>query len=143
MAEESVGPARSAEDLFNPEGAKQKAPDFLDRPQRANDPAALKEKALTDKQRELQSENDLRAVLSTDEGVRMVARIIGGPCGWNLPYFHASNSVMCEVAGRRSIARQLEEWISNCDLQLWFAVRTELERERPKPKTSEKKGRAP
>lgn len=131
--EEGVGAAGSAEELFDPEGSRQAPPLGLDKPQRAGDAAALRRKAVEDKQTELSQENDLRAVLATPEGVRLLARIIGGPCGWNLPHWHASNSVMCEIAGRRSIAYQLEQWISDVDLERWFAVRRELEKLRPKP----------
>lgn len=137
--EEYSGPPRSAEELFEPNAGKPDDADrFLDRPQRTADPKALRKKALSDKQKELSEENDLKAVLATPEGVRFIARLIGGPCGWNLPYYHASNSVMCEVAGRRSIGYQLEQWISDCDLELWFRVRRELELLRPKPRSSEK-----
>lgn len=139
LPEEYAGPARSAEELFDPAAKADSTDQFLDRPQRTADPKALKKKALTDKQRELSEENDLKAVLATPEGVRFIARLIGGPCGWNLPYYHASNSVMCEVAGRRSIGYQLEQWISDCDLELWFRVRRELEMIRPKPEMSKRK----
>jgi hypothetical protein len=136
--ENPVGPASSAEELFSPDKKPDGTEKFLDRPQRSNDRVQLKEKAISDKQKALQDENDLRAVLLMPEGVRFIAKIIAGPCGWNLPYFHPSNSVMCEVAGRRSIAYQLEQWICDVDLSLWNAVRAELEKSRPKPKTSEK-----
>lgn len=138
---EPAGPASNAEELFDPHGARRKPEGFLDPRARANDPQALRKKAISDKQRTLNDENDLRTILSTEEGVRFVARLIAGPCGWNLPHFHASNSVMCEVAGRRSIAYQLEQWISDVDVELWFAVRRELEKQRPKPKTSESKSK--
>jgi hypothetical protein len=137
--EEAAGPATSAESLFEPGKKPDPTDKFLDRPQKSNDPKALKEKALSDKQKDLQAENDLRAILATDEGVRFVARVIAGPCGWNAPYWSPSNSVMCEIAGRRSIAYQLEQWICDVELSLWFRVRSELERERPKPETSKKK----
>lgn len=136
MTEDVVGPARTAEELFDPE--KTPDPKFLDKPQQSANPKALREKAVSDKARELQDENDLRAVLTTAEGVRFVARLIAGPCGWNQPYYQPNNSSMCEVAGRRSIAFQLEQWISNTDLELWFSVRRELEKSRPKPETSKK-----
>lgn len=129
---------RDAEELFNPETSRPDGTEiFLDKPVNASDVPALKQKALNDKQRALKEENDLRAVLATPEGVRFVARLITA-CGWNTPHFHTSNSVMCEVAGRRSIAWQVEQWISDTELSLWFAVRRELETVRPKPKTSER-----
>jgi len=113
---------------------------FLDKPQNVSDAPALKEKAISDNARSLRDENDFRAVLSMPEGVRVIAKIIER-CGWNAPYFHPNNSQMCEVAGRRSIAWQLEQAISDVDLELWFAVRRELEMLRPKPATSERPSR--
>jgi hypothetical protein len=138
MTSDSRAP-RNANELFEgPDAEKADGTEqFLDKPHNTADPRSLKRKQLSDKQKELSEENDLRAVLSTPEGVRLIARIIGGPCGWNLPHFHTSNSIMCEIAGRRSIGYQLENWISDVDLQLWFAVRQELEKQRPKPKTSQ------
>lgn len=131
---------RDAQELFDPEAHKPDATDaFLDTPVKTNDPKALRAKALSDKQKELREEGDLREVLATKAGVRLIARIIGGPCGWNLPYFHPSNSWMSEIAGRRSVGYQLEQWISDADLTLWFAVRRELEVMRPKPKTTAEK----
>ncbi len=132
---DSVGPARSAEDLTQPEREQRErtiGPPSLVQPQRTNDPVQLREKALSDRQQQLQEENDLRVVLATEEGVRFAARLISA-CGWNLPHFNPSNSVMCEIAGRRSIAWQIEGWISDVELKLWFAVRAELERARPRP----------
>lgn len=130
---------RTADDLDrDPQVEPDKTPAFLDAPVNASDPKQLKAKALTDKSRALKEENDVRAVLGTPAGVRFVARLICS-CGWNAPYFMPNNSAMCEVAGRRSIAWQLEQWISDTDLSLWFAVRRELEGSRVKPKTSERR----
>ena len=126
---------RNAEELFDPE--REPEPRVLDRPPRTNDPVALRDKAISDKARELEEENDLREVLASPAGRRMLARVILA-CGWNMPYFHASNSAMCEIAGRRSIAYQIEQWVSNADLKLWFAVREELEKARPKPEKKPK-----
>lgn len=131
---------KNAEELFDPDASKpDPAEHILDTPPKSNDSKDLRKRAISQKTRDLNEEGDLRAVLSTDSGVRFLARLIGGPCGWNQPYYHPSNSTMCEVAGRRSIAYQLEQWISDADLDLWFAVRRELEKTRPKPKTSEKR----
>ena len=132
---------RSAEELTadpQEEGKPDSTAAFLDKPQNAADAPALRERAISDKSKALKLENDVRAVLATPAGVRFVARLVE-VCGWSTPYFHPSNSVMCEIAGRRSIAYQLEQWISDVDLNLWFAVRKELEQIRPKPKTSEKR----
>lgn len=130
---------RSADDLDrDPQAEPEKTPVFLDAPVNASDPKQLKAKAITDKSRALKEENDVRAVLSTPEGVRLIARLIG-MCGWNAPYFSPNNSTMCEIAGRRSIAWQLEQLISDAELSLWFAVRRELELTRVKPKTSERR----
>lgn len=130
---------RSADDLDrDPQVEPEKVPEFLDAPVNASDPKQLKAKALNDKARALKEENDIRAVLATPAGVRLIARLIS-TCGWNAPYFTPNNSTMCEIAGRRSIAWQLEQWISDADLSLWFAVRRELETTRTKPKTSERR----
>lgn len=139
--DEPVGIPRTAEELFDPSSRK---PEVLpiDTPPNSADPKQLRTKAVRDKQKEITDENDLRAVLSTPEGVRLVAKIIAEPCGWNMPYFHPSNSTMCEVAGRRSVAYQLESWICNVDLKFWEPVRRELEKYRPKPE-KKKPGSAP
>lgn len=130
---------RSADDLDrDPQAEPEKVPEFLDAPVNASNPLQLKAKALNDKARALKEENDIRAVLTTPAGVRFIARLIL-TCGWNAPYFTPNNSTMSEIAGRRSIAWQVEQWISDADLSLWFAVRRELETTRVKPKTSERR----
>lgn len=139
MAEEPAGSPSSTEELLDPDARKSDSVDqILDKPIPTNDPKALKKKGLSDKARDLEQEADLRTVLATVQGVRFMARLIEA-CGWNQPYFHPSNSFMCEIAGRRSIAYQLEQWISDADLALWIRVRSELEKSRPKPKSSEKR----
>lgn len=131
---------RTAEELFDPDGAKeQDVEKVLDRVN-ASDPQQVRKSATRAKIREIEGENDLREVLASPAGVRLIARIIEA-CGWATPYFHPSNSVMSEVAGRRSIAWQLENWISDADVELWIAVRRQLESVRPKPKTSERRSR--
>lgn len=130
---------RSAEELFDPDGQQSDGTErIIDGPVRAADPKALKRKALNDKAEEFTDEADLREVLAipSGAGARFIARVIEA-CGWNTPHFHPSNSMMCEIAGRRSIAWQLEQWTSDANLELWFAVRAELEKKRPKPKTSQ------
>ncbi|MDB6107847.1 MAG: hypothetical protein JWO52_7846 [Gammaproteobacteria bacterium] len=131
---------RNADEL-DPDAKPDRSESFLDKPQNVSDAPALKEKAISDKVRWLRDENDLRAVLLMPEGVRVIAQIIER-CGWNTPYFHPNNSHMSEIAGRRSIAWQLEQAISDVDLELWFAVRRELETLRPKPVTSVSKPRS-
>lgn len=127
---------QTAEELFDPDARKPDGTEvFLDQPVNASDPKQLKARAISDKAKELKEENDIRAVLSTPSGIRFVSRLVNA-CGWNMPYYMPHNGAMCEVAGRRSIAWQLEQWISDTDLSLWFAVRRELELGRVKPKTS-------
>jgi hypothetical protein len=133
-------PDKDANELFrDPEENARKDPldDIIDRG-KTNDPAKLKEKALSDKNRELQAENDLKAILVTPQGVRFVVRLLQR-CGIDQPNFHPSNSVMCEIAGRRQIGNDVRDWIKNCDLSFWFAVEKEFESVRPKPKSSEKR----
>lgn len=130
---------QTAEELFDPDARKPDGTEaFLDQPVNASDPKQLKAKALDDKSRALKEENDILAVLGTDAGVRFVARLILA-CGWNAPYYMPNNSAMCEIAGRRSIAWQLEQWVKDTGLPLWFAVEQELEQTRVKPKTSERR----
>lgn len=127
----------TADDLDrDPQAQPEKELAFLDKPVNASDATQLKSKAISDKARALKEEGDLRAVLASPAGVRFMARLIN-TCGWNAPHFNPNNSFMCENAGRRSIAWQLEQWISDADLSLWIAVRRELEETRVKPKTSE------
>lgn len=128
---DAVPPARSAEDLTDPEGERQTPVRGTDRRVRAGDAAELRKKQVDDKERQLQEERDLVEVASTPAGRRFLARLIVA-CGWNQPHFHPSNSIMCEVAGRRSIAFQLEQWLSDADLDLFLGVRRELEALRPK-----------
>lgn len=132
---------KNAEQLMDPDArGPDPSDEFLDPATNAADPKELRRRAISDKAREFAEEADLRYVLSSEQGQRFVARVIG-VCGWNMPFFNPSNSWMCETAGRRSIAWQLEQWISNADLSLWFAVRRELEKQRVKPKTSERGGK--
>jgi hypothetical protein len=130
---------RSAEELFDPDYTPDES--ATEPRRRTGDVRTLHKQAERDKIEEFTDEADLREVLAipSGAGIRFIARLIAGPCGWNTPYFHPSNSVMCETAGRRSIGYQLEQWICNADPELWAAVRAELEKTRPKPKTSQRK----
>lgn len=131
---------RSAEELFDPDYAKPDPDEaIIGRPTSTINPKQLKRKALSDTAHQLTEEADICELLAlpSGAGVRFIARLIES-CGWNLPHFHPSNSIMSEVAGRRSIAWQVENWVSDSGLENWFAVRRELEVKRPKPKTSER-----
>ena len=138
---EEYRPPRNAEELFDPEGQQ---PDdvsaLIERPNAA-DTKTLRRKAVSDKAQEFTDEADLRELLAlpSGAGVRFLARLLGH-CNWNAEHFHPSNSVMSYAAGRRSICRDLENWVSDADVRLWLEVRLELEKQRPKPKTSEKRG---
>ncbi len=129
--------ARSAEDLTRDPQAEDK-PDaanrLTERPRKTNDPKALKKQALDDKAKQLQEEADLRWVLSLANGVRFIARVMG-ICGADESAFHPSNSVMCEIAGRRSIARQIKNWCRDADFELWVKVDREIEAGRAKATT--------
>ena len=98
----------------------------------AADPLAQKESRLTELQIRVKEENDIRAVLATPEGRRLIVRVFD-ICGRNTPYFHPNNSTMSEIAGRRSIAFQIENWIRDVDHTLWQAVDVEIESTRPRP----------
>lgn len=129
---------RTAEELFNPESVETDNLDTLLDRSNAADAPRLKRKAAADKTKELDDEADLREVLSIPGGVRFLARLLEH-CHWGQEHFHPSNSVMCYAAGRRSLCRDLENWISDADLELWLRVRRQLELKRPKPKTSQKR----
>jgi hypothetical protein len=126
-------PDRSAEDLQRDPQAKDEPDSLVPAARKTNDPKALKKQALDDKAKALAEEVDLRSVLATMAGVRFVARIMG-ICGVDEPYFHPSNSWMCEIAGRRSIGGQIKNWIRDCDFELWPLVDREIEKLRAKPK---------
>ena len=102
---------------------------------RTADVRSLERKATANTIAEITDENDICEVLAiaSGAGVRFMSRLIEA-CGWNTPHFNPSNSVMSEIAGRRSIAWQLEGWISDADVELWVAVRRNLELKRQKPK---------
>ena len=125
---------RNANDLSLDPQAEEKKLDFLDPVVNSADPKQLRKKAISDKNRELQDEADLRTVLGTPAGVRFVARIVGGPCGWGYPHFNPSNSIMSETAGRRSVGWQIEQWVRDADLSFWHQVDRELNELRAKPK---------
>jgi hypothetical protein len=135
-------PPRNADELFDPEGSQPDPVDrILDQPPRTNDPRALKQRAISQKARDLTEENDLRAIVATPEGRRFIVRLLMR-CGIDQPVYHPSNSTMCEIAGRRQIANDLRDWVKNCGLEQWFAVEQEFEQYRPKPKTSERDKKA-
>lgn len=126
---------RNAEELFNPDATPDPVESITGGRVRTSDIASLQRKALADTIAEITDENDIREVLAiaSGAGVRFMARLIEA-CGWNTPHFNPSNSVMSEIAGRRSIAWQLEGWISDADVELWVLVRRTLELKRQKPK---------
>lgn len=126
---------RNAEELFNPDAAPDPDEAITGGRVRTSDVQALQRKAVADTITEITDENDIREVLAiaSGAGVRFVARLIE-TCGWNTPHFNPSNSVMSEIAGRRSIAWQVEGWISDADVELWLIVRRTLEVKRQKPK---------
>lgn len=132
---------RDADELSDPDAHKEdETAAFLDRPQKNSDPRALQTKRVSDKSRDLKEEADLIEVLSTEGGVRFICRLFER-CGLDLPVYHPSNSVMCEVAGRRQVANDLRDWIKNCGLPFWFRIEEEWEQKRAKPKTSERRSK--
>jgi hypothetical protein len=126
---------RSADDLIrDPQEDPEKLPPFLDQPVKSNDPKALKKKATDDKAKLIKQENDIRAILSTEAGVRFVARLLGEICFIDASAFHPNNSTMCNVAGRRQVGQLVKDLIRDCDFELWVKVDRELEVNRPKSK---------
>lgn len=121
---------RSAEELFDPE-AQQPDPDdaITGRGRvRTTDRKTLQRQAVSNAIGDITDENDVREVLSlpSGAGVRFLARLLEH-CNWSAEYFHPSNSVMSYAAGRRSLCRDLENWVSDADLELWISVRRSLE----------------
>lgn len=127
---------RSAEDLDrDPQSAPDKLPPFLEKPTKTNDPQSLKRKAIDDKGKELKQQNDIREFLSTQAGVRFIARLLGEICYLDTSAFHPNNSTMCNIAGRRQVGQTVKELIRDVDFDLWVTVDREIETNRPKPKT--------
>lgn len=134
MADDPVGAASSADELFDPDSKKTADPEFRS----SADRKALRKQATTDKQKQISEENDLRTVLSTSEGVRFVVRLLSR-CGIDQPAFWPDHGQMCEIAGRRQVANDLRDWIKDCGLEVWFKVEDEFEQHRrPKPKEKPK-----
>ena len=133
---------RSAEDLTRDPQEPETAPaEFLDPVVKSNDPKQLKDKALSDRAKELKDESDVRAILATEAGVRFVSRILKDLCSFHAPYWSPNYGEMSNIAGRRQVGGGIIEWVKNADLDQWFKVERELEKSRPKPKTSEPKPR--
>jgi hypothetical protein len=125
---------RSADDLTrDPQEEPERIPTFLEQSRKTNDPKALKKQATDDKGKQIRQENDLRAILTTEAGVRFVARLLSEICFIDAPAFHPNNSTMCNVAGRRQVGQVVKEIIRDCDFDLWVKVDRELESLRPKP----------
>ncbi len=129
---------RSADDLTrDPQAEPERDPPFLDIPAKTNDPKALKAKAISDKGKAIKAENDLREVLSTQAGIRLVARILADICCIEAAAFHPNNSTMCNIAGRRQVGQQIKELIREADFDLWVRVDREIEALKPrKPRSS-------
>lgn len=128
--------ARSADDLNrDPQEPEEKLPAFLDETRSTNDPKKLKKQATDDKAKRIRQENDVRAILATEAGVRFMARLLGEICFIDAPAFHPNNGTMCNIAGRRQVGQAVKDLIRDCDFELWVKVDRELEAGRPKPKT--------
>lgn len=135
---------RNAEDLArdpNEIGKPDPTDAFLDVPSSTTDPKALRQKGVSDKIEELKLENAVRAMIATPGGPMFLAHIIFRICGNDSPYFHTSNSIMSEVAGRRSVGWQLQSMIRDIDYELWAIVDREIEKLRPRPKTQAQRNR--
>ncbi len=129
--------ARSADDLNrDPQEPEEKLPAFLDTARKTNDPKRLNKQATDDKAKRIKEENDVRAVLATEPGLRFVARILSDLCNLDALAFHPQSSVMCNIAGRRQVGQVLKEIIRDCDFDLWVKVDRELETMRPKAQKS-------
>src|ERR1700690_1748473 len=126
---------RGADDLNrDPQDEPENPPPFLERPQKTNDPKALKQKAVDDKAKAIRQENDIRAILGTEAGIRFMARLLGEICFIDASAFHPTSSVMSNIAGRRQVGQQVKEIIREADFELWIRVDREIEQARPKAK---------
>jgi hypothetical protein len=135
-----VSETRSADDLYkDPQDAPEVLPAFLKEPPKTNDPKQLRIKATDDKARELKQQNDIRSILTTESGIRFMARLLCDICYIDQSAFHPNNSTMCNIAGRRQVGQQIKELIRDCDFELWVKVDRVLEEMRPK---SSAKGRS-
>jgi hypothetical protein len=135
---------RNAEDLMrDPDeiGKPDPTDAFLDTPVSTTDPKALRQKGVADKVIEIKLENAVRAIIATPGGPMFLAHVITRMCGGDNPHFHPSNSIMSEIAGRRSVGWQIESMIRDIDYELWITVDREIEKLRPKPKTQAQKNR--
>lgn len=142
---------RSADELTDPDafkedGSRKQDPDvtLLGRRRNAADPKRLQVQATRDAVQEVDDENDLREIvaLASGAGRRFLARLLE-KCNWNAEYFHPSNSVMSYAAGRREVSRVVENWLADAGLEVWIAVRTELEQQRTKPVAQDKRRSTP
>ncbi len=126
---------RSADDLTrDPQDEPEKLPPYLDKPVKTNDPKALKAKATDDKAKEIREQNDIRAILSTEAGVRFMGRILGEFCYIDESVFNPNNAIMSNIAGRRQVGQQIKFAIRDTDFDLWIKVDHQLEERRAKPK---------
>ena len=126
---------RSADDLNrDPQEPPEVLPAFLKEPAKTNDPKELRRKATDDKAKEIKQQNDLRSILSTESGVRFMARLLGEICFIDASAFHPNSSTMSNIAGRRQIGQIVKELIRDTDFELWVRVDRELEALRPKAK---------
>ncbi len=135
QAGQIVNELRSADDLYtDPQAEPEKPLPFLERPSKTNDPKALKAKAIDDKAKALRQENDIRAILATEAGVRFMARLLGEICFIDATPFNPNSMTMANIAGRRQVAMMVKDLIRDCDWDLWVKVDREIEAQRPKPK---------
>lgn len=126
---------RSADDLTkDPQEEVEKPLPFLERPQKTNDPKALKQKGIDDKARAIKQENDLREVLSTPAGIRFMARLLGEICHIDDSEFHPTSSIKDNIIGRRQVGHIVKDLIRDFDWAIWTKVDHELNEMRPKPK---------
>lgn len=128
---------RSADDLTkDPQAEEEKLPAYLDRPVKTNDPKALKAKATDDKAKQIRQENDVRAILGTEAGIRFMARLLGEICHIDDSEFHPTSSIKDNIIGRRQVGHLVKDLIRDADWALWTKVDFALNEMRPKPKRS-------
>lgn len=81
--------------------------DATERPFDAGDPVAVKKRKTKAELRKERDDNDLREVLGTDAGKRLLWRLLS-ECGIHRDPFHTNALVMAKAVGAQSIGRFIE-----------------------------------
>jgi len=139
---EDYRPPQTAEELTDPEGAREQLPPVFEQPSSVSNIKQIKRRTAELKSKELQEQNDLSAIVSTEAGLRFVVRLLE-MCGHGEEQFATEPHFLAQIAGRRSIGIQIERAIKEADLELWLAVERVREARRREIASSGKAGKRP